>query len=136
MIVLLILVTTVPLVKRCAMILLQSTPGHIDHGNLRSEIQQIPGIINVHDFHMWQLVDGMTITSVHIAVEEGCEFTTIVSQIKEIFHEHGIHSSAIQPEFVPRNHKTQAVCEQNCVYECEEDWCCKNALKNRKKPSV
>jgi hypothetical protein len=61
----------------------------------------------VHDFHMWQLIDGMTITSVHIAVEEGADFTNIVREVRKLLHDYGIHSSSIQPEFVPRTTKVK-----------------------------
>jgi len=119
--------TTVPLVKRCAMILLQSTPNDINPEKINTKILQIPGIVNVHDLHVWQLVDGMTIASVHVEVEQGSDFTEIVDLIRKTFHKHGIHSSSIQPEFVPKDLKIggKDFCEQNCIKECSEDWCCK-----------
>jgi len=128
----LILFTTVPLVKRCGMILLQSTPTEIDIEKLRKSLNKVEGILSIHDFHVWQLVDGMIIASIHVAVEEGADFTNLVSEVKRIFHEVGIHSSAIQPEFVPRNFQEKAFCEQNCVRECDEDWCCKKTADLRK----
>jgi zinc transporter 1 len=85
------------------MILLQSTPTEIELDKIRISLYKVEGIISIHDFHVWQLVDGMIISSVHIAVEEGADFTNLVNEVKRIFHEAGIHSSAIQPEFVPRN---------------------------------
>jgi len=127
----LILYTTIPLVKRCSMILLQST-GDIDVKQLRKKLTKLEGLVSVHDLHIWQLVDGMTIASVHIAIEEGVDFNTIVTQVKKIFHKAGVHSSSIQPEFVPRNVKAGAFCGQNCVKECHEDWCCKKSVDNLK----
>lgn len=98
--------------------------------------------------HMWQLIDGMTITSVHIAVEEGADFTNIVKEVRKLLHDYGIHSSSIQPEFVPRTtNKVNPLysdhfliyiqpadyCEENCVQECDEDWCCKKSADKKKK---
>jgi len=128
----LILWTTLPLVKRCSMILLQSTPNEIEMEKLRQMLLSVEGIVSLHDLHIWQLIDGMIIASVHVAVEEGADFTNLVNEVKRIFHEFGIHSSAIQPEFVPRNHQDANFCEQNCVKECEEDWCCKKTAKKQK----
>ena len=51
----------------------------------------------------------MVITSVHIGVEEGSEFTQIVNEVRRILHEYGIHSSSIQPEFVPRTQEVISV---------------------------
>jgi len=132
-IVALILWTTIPLVKRCSMILMQSTPIEIEIDKIRNHLYKVEGVVSIHDFHVWQLVDGMIIASVHVAVEEGADFSNLVREVKRIFHEAGIHSSAIQPEFVPRNFQDVQYCEQNCVQECDEDWCCKkSALKHRK----
>jgi len=128
-----ILWTTIPLVKRCSMILLQRTPGDIDVEHIKTTIMNIVGVVNVHDFHVWQLIDGMTITSVHIAVEEGADFTNIVKEVRKLLHDYGIHSSSIQPEFVPRTTKPSDYCEENCVTECEEDWCCKKSADKKKK---
>lgn len=124
----LILWTTVPLVKRCAIILLQHT-GEVKVGAVRRELQKIEGIISVHDLHVWHLVDGMVIGSVHVACEEGVDFPHVAAEVKKIFHSHGIHSSTIQPEFVPRSHGQRPNCEQNCVKDCDEDWCCKEENK-------
>lgn len=129
-----ILWTTVPLVKRCSLILLQRSPRDIDVENVKTSILNIVGVVNVHDMHMWQLIDGMTITSVHIAVEEGADFTNIVKEVRKLLHDYGIHSSSIQPEFVPRTtNKPADYCEENCVQECDEDWCCKKSADKKKK---
>jgi len=129
----LILYTTIPLVKRCSTILLQSTPAGLSVDTMKNKLRKVEGLMSVHDLHVWQLVDGMTIASVHVAVEEGVDFTHLVNEIKKIFHDFGIHSSSIQPEFVPRNHLSLHYCNQNCVIECEEDWCCKQKSEHHSK---
>jgi len=128
----LILFTTIPLVKRCCLILLQSTPNDMDIKHIKKKLAKVEGVISIHDLHIWQLVDGMVIASVHIAVEEGVDFTHLVTEVKKIFHDFGIHSSSIQPEFVPRNFSNTTFCNQNCVRECEEDWCCKKTADKTK----
>jgi len=62
-------------------------------------------------------------------VEEGVDFTQLAAQVKRTFHKYGIHSSCIQPEFVPRNFQNNIYCSQNCVQECKEDWCCGKTAK-------
>jgi len=134
-IVALIVFTTIPLVRRCSTILLQSTPSEVSVDDIRNQLRKVEGLISIHDLHVWQLVDGMIISSIHISVEEGVDFTSLVQEVKRIFHEAGIHSSTIQPEFVPRNFQDTNVCEQNCVQECDEDWCCKRSADRRKEMS-
>lgn len=127
LIVVLILVTTLPLVKACSVILLQATPTEIDLGSLKEEVRNISGVVNVHDLHCWQLVNDLPICSLHVAIEEGTDFNTLAVAVKELLHEYGIHSSTIQPEFVHRYSKSGDVCLQNCVEGCEEEWCCEKA---------
>ena len=112
------------------MIVLQSTPKHVDVGAIKKKIKSMSGIVNVHDFHIWQLTDGMVICSLHVGIEESADhkFGEMVGEIKSVLHYYGIHSSAIQPEYVALYNSEVMegeVCGQNCVEECEEDWCCK-----------
>ncbi len=66
------------------------------------DLLKIEGVISLHDLHVWQLIDGMIIASVHVNIEEGADFVHILKEIKKIMHDAGIHSTTIQPEFVPR----------------------------------
>jgi zinc transporter 1 len=131
LIVVIIAFTTVPLVKRCSMILLQSVPSEVDLDAVSHKTSRVDGVVSVHDLHVWQLVDGMIIASVHLMVTEGADVGFIVYQVKQIFHSYGIHSSAIQPEFV-KTITQENYCVQNCVEECEADWCCKKKADERK----
>merc|ERR1712137_4886 len=135
----LILITTLPLVRGCLHILLQSTPKHINLDILRSKIKNINGVMGIHDFHAWQLTDGMIITSLHVVCDHGCDFSEMARKIKKVLHKAGIHSTAIQPEFVhPQIAEVPDSCAENCVEDCKEDWCCKSpaeAKKKRRRPS-
>jgi len=125
-----IVASSVPLVKRCSMILLQKVPDEIDMDKLRHKILKIQGVVSQHDLHVWQLVDGMTIASIHVGIDENVEFKSVVSRIKKIFHSQGIHSTSIQPEFVSiSNDFKQDFCVQNCIESCEEEWCCKKTAE-------
>ncbi|KAM9955508.1 hypothetical protein ACTFIW_008837 [Dictyostelium discoideum] len=132
-IVIMIAATSAPLVKRCSMILLQKVPDDIDLDSIRYKIAKVEGVVSQHDLHVWQLVDGMTIASVHVGIEQGREFQPIASKLRKIFHKEGIHSTSIQPEFLPINSFTGGAtsdpnfCIQNCVDDCEEEWCCKKS---------
>lgn len=143
-----ILVTTVPLgkfvvnwrsVRQCSLILLQKAPGEVRIGPIRDRLSKVEGVLGVHDLHVWEVQSGMTIASVHVSVEEGADFAHLLPEVRQIFHENGIHSTSVQPEFVPRNHRVWSVvlltwkgtlfCEQNCINDCDEDWCCKKTAE-------
>jgi len=129
----LILFSTIPLVKRCSQILLQSTPTDVDMQALRRKLHEVKDVHGVHDLHVWQLVDGLAISSVHIVCDFSVNFNELQHKVKKVFHKMGIHSTAVQPEFVDTSsHTKRDFCEVNCVKECEEDWCCKKPAEQDK----
>ncbi len=44
--------------------------------------------------------------------------------MRQVFHAHRIHSVTIQPEFHAVGFQGKAVCEEMCVADCMEAWCC------------
>ena len=90
-----------PLLLESALILLQTIPSHIDIENLtRNLLENIDEIIAVHEFHVWQLAGDRIIASVHIRCLNLSEYMKIAENVKELFHDEGIHSTTIQLEFV------------------------------------
>lgn len=127
LIVVLIFWSTYPLVQRACMILMQSTPTDFPLKLIRRRIKSVPHVLNIHDFHVWRLVDDLMICSMHISVESSVRsFDEVVETIKNILHEYGIHSSAIQPEFTQLPNVEESKCKSNCIQECDADWCCKS----------
>ncbi len=87
------------------------------------------GILEVHDLHVWQLVDKMVIASVHVRMfdTDVGHARAVMSRAKAVFHKFGVHSCTMQPEFIPKGYITgPAPCNLNCVEDCAEDWCCKD----------
>jgi zinc transporter 1 len=90
-----------PLLIESALILLQTVPTHIDVDVLKKKLlENIDGILAVHDFHVWQLTGDRIIASAHIRCLNLSEYMKVAENIKEFFHNEGIHSTTIQPEFV------------------------------------
>lgn len=89
------------LVKDSALILLQTVPTHIQVDSLqRKLLQEIEGVLAVHEFHVWQLAGDRIIASAHIRCRNLHDYQQIAEKVKEFFHNEGIHSTTIQPEFV------------------------------------
>jgi zinc transporter 1 len=65
-----VIASTIPLVKSASYILLQGTPSSISIEKIRKEILKLPNVIDVHELHVWQLSEGQTIGSVHIVVPQ------------------------------------------------------------------
>ncbi|BGP42504.1 Zinc resistance conferring protein [Rhodotorula kratochvilovae] len=91
--------SALPLVKSASFILLQGVPSSVPLERLRSSIASVPGVINVHDLHVWSLSESKIVASVHIMVKSS-DLVYVSREIKLRFHRFGIHSSTIQPEIV------------------------------------
>jgi zinc transporter 1 len=98
---------SIPLVMQATVILLQRAPATVDLAQIRSILENTPGVVGIHELHVWELVSGKTIATVHLSfrVSEMCaeDYATSVAQIKEKMHQAGIHSITVQPEFVADN---------------------------------
>jgi len=125
-----IFISAWPLVKACSWILLQSSPAHIDLSRLRTAVLRVRNVTGVHELHVWQLVDGLTIASVHVVVVRSSSFEKVVEGVKKVLHRFGIHSSTIQPEVeaataVRSQSATSCVTATgNCIRDCAEETCC------------
>ncbi|KAG9252420.1 cation efflux protein [Emericellopsis atlantica] len=101
-----ILKTTIPLTTASAKILLQGTPDHLDINDIKDGVQKIPGVINCHHVHLWQLSEAQPVASLHIQLDFPIEqdgvagrYMTLAKAVRECLHGYGIHSATIQPEF-------------------------------------
>ncbi|KAL8862809.1 MAG: hypothetical protein Q9178_000751 [Gyalolechia marmorata] len=100
-----ILGSAIPLCQAASRILLQAVPAGVSVDDIRADVQDLPGVISCHHLHIWQLSDTKKIASLHIQVEfdfkgEGsARYMQLARAIRRCLHEHGIHSSTIQPEF-------------------------------------
>lgn len=96
---LLVLWTTFGLAKKSLIILMVSTPENISPSQLRDELRSIPGIVGVHDLHVWTLVPGKDISSVHLVIDDWSEkdcYGRIMREAHRIMCSKGIHHSTIQ----------------------------------------
>ncbi|KAF7179305.1 hypothetical protein CNMCM7691_008238 [Aspergillus felis] len=97
-----ILLSSLPLVRKTGAILLQSAPLGVDPEDVKHDLEAIPGVESVHELHIWQLNQEKALASVHLAVSDEliADFMEKAKIINECFHAYGIHSTTLQPEHV------------------------------------
>jgi len=126
--VLIILNSSVPLLKESSMILLQNVPPHIEIKQLEEKLlKSFPEIISVHEFHVWQLAGTKIIASVHVKFVSKADYKRVSSHMKEFFHCEGIHSTTFQPEYEEDGDgaDVKTTCLLSCVSKsCKEKVCC------------
>ncbi|KAM9211784.1 proton-coupled zinc antiporter SLC30A1 [Dugong dugon] len=120
-----LLYTTYPLLKESALILLQTVPKQIDIKHLIKELRNVDGVEEVHELHVWQLAGSRIIATAHIKCEDPTSYMQVAKIIKDVFHNHGIHATTIQPEFASVGSKSSVVpCELACRTQCALKQCC------------
>ena len=96
---LLILLSSWKLVRESVDVLLESTPAHINLSHLRESIDDIPGVDNVHDLHVWTVTSGYLAMSGHAVVAANDQSQRILREIHQRMHDRfGIHHVTMQLE--------------------------------------
>ncbi|CAD5220681.1 unnamed protein product [Bursaphelenchus xylophilus] len=132
--VILIMSSTIPLVRETALILLQTTPDDVDVQTIEEKLMALPGVLAVHEFHVWRLVAVRIIATVHIHFATFEDYLRNAEQIKEIFHDHQIHSVTVQPEFTVMR-KENFDCALKCEPEdCQQATCCQTETSKSPSP--
>jgi len=89
---------TIPLIKRSVQILLQNVPASFSADEIIKELLQIPGVVGIHEFHLWQLSSQVVVSSMHAVMVNELDTLRVLENVKLKMHTFGVHSSTIQPE--------------------------------------
>ncbi|KAH8429389.1 cation diffusion facilitator family transporter [Aspergillus melleus] len=97
---LMIFASSIPLIKRAGLVLLQSAPGEVDPDDVKHDLERIPGVRAIHELHIWRLNQAKSLASAHILLTDEAKdnFSSLAKTINECFHAYGIHSVTLQPE--------------------------------------
>jgi cobalt-zinc-cadmium efflux system protein len=88
-------------------VLLQVAPAHVDLERIRADLASVPGVVDVHDLHVWTLTSEMEVASAHMMVSPGTDAHSVLDRARELLLEHDIDHATIQVE--PDDH---AGCEE------------------------
>ena len=87
------------LLKGALRILLEGAPAHVDTGLLRQRLIEVPGVVDVHDLHVWTLTSGLDAMSGHLVVGDMARAGTVLAAARDAMHEDfGITHATIQIE--------------------------------------
>jgi len=123
-----IMIQTVPLVRDTCLILMETAPAKIssdiaDVEALEEELRRVPGVLDLHEFHLWSLNTSTFVCTVHVVLqpESALEINVTVDRIKKLLHRNNIHSSTIQTEIldpcVPQcDHNEEVGCDVSSLH--------------------
>lgn len=78
----LILYTSWELVRESVDILMQSVPRGIDTADVQRAMEQVTGVLKVHDLHVWTVTSGVFTLSAHAVIQESGDPQTILDQME------------------------------------------------------
>ena len=94
-----ILPRTWGLLRSAVGILLEGTPSEISMAAVRQAIGEIPGVVGVHDLHVWSLTSGINALSVHVVRANGTLHDELLASVrKRVTSEFQIGHTTIQVE--------------------------------------
>ncbi len=119
---LLIVVSSWPILRETADILLESTPKTIALPQLVADMKRVNGVKEVHDLHVWSITSGMYALSCHVLIDDlpPSGSSPILQSLKTLLHEqYNVDHTTIQFECSMQG----VCCDANDLY------CCMGAAK-------
>jgi len=96
---LLILKSAWGIVNQTVHILMEGTPQTINFLEVHQTLQDIHGVIKVHDLHVWTITSGLYSLSCHLLINDNCDEQVILQEaIKRTEGRFNIHHTTIQVE--------------------------------------
>lgn len=95
----LILKTSWTFLKETAHILMEGTPADLDIHALRSQLQALKGVNDIHDLHIWSLDGDQKLLTAHVCLQKIQESPYILQRIRQILADDWqIHHCTLEPE--------------------------------------
>jgi cobalt-zinc-cadmium efflux system protein len=99
----LILPRSAMLLRDAVHVLLEGTPSGLDAEQVRAAMLEVPGVVQVHELHVWSITSGEPSVSAHLVVADvdhmGCGETSVLDTAAAVLHERfGLGHSTLQVE--------------------------------------
>jgi cobalt-zinc-cadmium efflux system protein len=78
-----ILPRTFKLMWEAVSVLLESTPAGIDLRDVRRELGAVPGVVGVHDLHVWAITSGMYSLTAHVVVDADAKSDVVLAEVRK-----------------------------------------------------
>ncbi|RVW56645.1 Metal tolerance protein B [Vitis vinifera] len=79
----LVLTTTLTMLRNIFSILMERAPIEIDIAGLENGLKSIKGVQDVHDLHVWAITVGKVVMSCHVIAEPGATSSEILGDIRD-----------------------------------------------------
>jgi len=87
--------STISLADECIHELIVGAPEDLDVKKLRKDLERIKGVEEIHDLHVWNLIEGTIAISVHVLTER-TDRDAVLTKATKICHKYKIFHTTIQ----------------------------------------
>jgi cobalt-zinc-cadmium efflux system protein len=92
------------LLKECTNILMEGTPQHINLEALDRAMRAVPGVIEVHDIHVWTITSGLDAMSGHVRIADNILSDQVLEAVTKVCNDFDLHHTTIQVEQIVCGH--------------------------------
>ena len=93
----LVLASAWTVLRDSVLVLLEAVPRGIDGGALGEQLASYPGVVNVHDLHVWTITSGFPALTAHVLVRPGDDCHAIRRELEKLLHDRfGIDHTTLQ----------------------------------------
>ena len=94
-----VMFTTVRIMKESILIIMESAPDHIDHQAVKLSLLNINGVKMVHNLYIWQLTVDNVVLAGHLVVTANCNIEQVLQKARILLKEqHNITTVTMQCE--------------------------------------
>ena len=96
---LLISVSAIRLLREAVHVLMEGVPLHVKLEDVGNDLAALPGVLHVHDLHVWTLSSGTLALSVHLEIQNLASWPALLATARQLLESrHGIRHATLQPE--------------------------------------
>jgi cobalt-zinc-cadmium efflux system protein len=94
----LMLVSSLRLLREVLQALMEGVPAHLSTAQIGLDLAGVPGVLSVHDLHIWTLSSRKTALSAHLLVDSLDEWPEVLAAARHLLAAQGIAHVTLQPE--------------------------------------
>jgi cobalt-zinc-cadmium efflux system protein len=83
-VVVLILRSTLALLKESTGVLMERVPAHLSYDEVGRALAGLPGVIGVHDLHVWQMSADRVALSAHVTLSDGARWPRVLAAAQRL----------------------------------------------------
>lgn len=96
---LLILKSTISVLRESFHHLMEGVPDNTDYTQIGADLSAVPGVVSVHDLHVWEMSPGQPALIGHLQIDDLQQWPAILDRVKAMLRaRHGIDHITLQAE--------------------------------------